>query len=228
MTTHIPATNSINSITTTTIARLALGLVGLFLTLFFLLHLIEPEFNPAWRFMSEYALGQYGWVMRLGFFALASSCVATVAAIRPQVQGRAGKIGLILLLIVAAALFMGGLFSQDPVTAQPNELTMHGNLHGLAAMIGLPTFPIAALLISSSLIRYQPAWASARGVLLVTANLIWISLVAMIAYLILAVPQAGGFGPSVMVGWFNRIVVLSECAWLIAVGWHALEVNKKK
>ena len=225
MTTHIPATNLIPSTTT---ACLALGLVGLFLTLFVLLHLIEPEFNPAWRFMSEYALGQYGWVMRLGFFALASSCVATVAAIRPQIQSRVGKIGLVLLLIVAAALFMGGLFSQDPVTAKSNELTMHGNLHGLAAMIGLPTFPIAALLISSSLIRYQPAWASARWVLLVTANLIWTSLVAMIAYLIFAVPQAGGFGPSVMVGWFNRIVVLTECVWLLVISWKVIGIGQRK
>ena len=36
------------------------------------LHLLEPEFNPSWRFLSQYELGEFGWLMRLAFLALAT------------------------------------------------------------------------------------------------------------------------------------------------------------
>ena len=224
-------TNSLrtdNTETATTAARWSLGLVGTFLALLALLHVAEPEFDPSWRFMSEYALGNLGWAMTLGFFALALSCVAVVAAVQSQIRGTAGKIGLGVLLLVAVALAAAGVFPQDPVTAQPDELTLHGSLHGFAAIVGLPGFAIAALLISVNLTRHQPAWRPARGRLLWSANLTWISLVAMIVYLALTVPQAGGFGPSVLAGWFNRLVVLTQCVWLIVVAQYALEVSKHR
>ena len=31
------------------------------------LHLVEPEYDPTWRFVSEYALGHAGWMMTLAF-----------------------------------------------------------------------------------------------------------------------------------------------------------------
>jgi Protein of unknown function (DUF998) len=213
--------------TATTAARWALGLVGAFLALLALLHVAEPEFDPSWRFISEYALGSFGFALMLGFFALALSCVAVVVAVRSQIRGNAGKIGLGLLL-VALALAAAGVFPQDPVTARPDELTLHGSLHGFAAMIGLPGFAIAALLISVNLTRHHQAWTTARGRLLWSANLTWISLVAMIVYLALNVPQAGGFGPSVLAGWFNRLVVLTQCVWLIFIAQHALKVSKQR
>ena len=214
--------------TATTAARWALGLVGVFLALLALLHVAEPEFDPSWRFISEYALGNLGWVLMLGFFALALGCVAVVVAVGSQVRGTGGKIGLGLLLLVAFALAAAGVFPQDPVTAQPDELTLQGSLHGFAAIIGLPGFAIAALLISVNLTRHHQMWTPARGRLLWSANLTWISLAAMILYLALTVPQAGGFGPSVMAGWFNRLVVVTQSVWLIVVARHALEISKQR
>jgi hypothetical protein len=35
------------------------------------LHILEPSFDPRFRFMSEYALGRYGWLMTTTFFVLA-------------------------------------------------------------------------------------------------------------------------------------------------------------
>jgi len=61
----------------------------------------------------------------------------------------------ITLMLPAAGIFAG-----DPITAKPDELTTHGTLYGLAAMVGITGLPIAAVLISRSLVRNQ-SWSSA-------------------------------------------------------------------
>ncbi len=109
------------------------------------------------------------------------------------------------------------------MTAQPDELTTHGTLHAIASMIGIPGIPIAALLISWSLSRHNPSWFSERRRLMGTAHLTWISLLMMFIYLGVSVPRAGGFGPSVMAGWMNRLVVATYCLWQVFVAWRAMK-----
>lgn len=202
-------------------ARLSFAAAAIFLVLLAALHVIKPEFDPSWRFVSEYSIGRHGWIMVLAFSSLALSCVASVIAIRSQVATTGGRIGLALLLVVAASLVAAGLFEADPVTASKDELTRHGNLHGLAAMVGIPGLPISAVLISRSLVR-KPAWSSARRLLLWTAHLTWISVVLMFASMFIMLGQtAGKFGPDVLIGWPNRLVVLSYSAWLMVVAWRA-------
>lgn len=53
---------------TKTGSRLAFALImagALFVFLLSSLHMLQPEFDPTWRFISEYALGGYGWMMHL-------------------------------------------------------------------------------------------------------------------------------------------------------------------
>lgn len=47
-----------------------------FVVLLAALHVLKPELDPSWRMGSEYAIGDYGWVMRIAFFSMALSCVA--------------------------------------------------------------------------------------------------------------------------------------------------------
>lgn len=206
-------------------ARLSFTAAVAFLVLLAILHVIKPDYDPSWRFISEYLIGDYGWVMMLAFFFLALSCAALFAAVRSQVGATGGKIGLGLLLIVAASLIAAGIFTADPITAKPDELTTHGNLHGLAAMVGIPGLPIAAVLISRSLVRNQ-SWSSAGRSILWTAHLIWISVVAMFVYLfVVVIPRPGGFGPDLSIGWLNRLVVLTYCGWLMTVAWRAIKLR---
>lgn len=37
------------------------------------LHILSPEFDPSWRMVSEYALGNYSWVLSLMFGSWALS-----------------------------------------------------------------------------------------------------------------------------------------------------------
>jgi hypothetical protein len=83
-------------------------------------------------------------------------------------------------------------------------------------MIGIPGIPIAAMLIGSGFRRRAATAPEARAVRW-AAHATWISLAAMAAYLMWAVPRAGGFNPAVQAGWMNRLVVGTYLAWQMMV-----------
>lgn len=203
-------------------ARLALATASLFLVLLASLHVIKPEYEPSWRLISEYAIGRFGWIMVLAFFSLALSCVNVFLAIRPSVPTRAGNVGLFFLLLSATGMIIAAVFTADPITATQDQLTTHGTLHGLGGLLGIPGFPVAALLISLSL-RRNLAWRSTRRPLLLTTGLVWFSLVAFVA--VIMTTFEGSFGPDVPVGWPNRLTMLANSAWLMTVAWHALKAD---
>lgn len=196
-----------------TAARISFAVAAASLVLLAALHVLSPEFDPSWRFVSEYALGNYGWVLTLLFLALALSCVALFFAVKSQVRTIAGKIGLAFLLAAAIGMVMGALFD------------WRHNLHGLAAMIGNPSFIIAALLISISLVRNQ-LWSSARALVLWMANAPWISFALLIGTLFIGLSRNGGeFGPGVPVGWPNRLLFLAYGLWLMVVAGRAARLD---
>ena len=49
-------------------AYAAILFTAIFLGLLALLHFLKPELDPAWRMISEYEIGRFGWMMRLAFF----------------------------------------------------------------------------------------------------------------------------------------------------------------
>lgn len=197
-------------------ARLSMASATAFIAIVLLLHFVKPELAPSWRFVSEYAIGSNGWLMVLAFFCWAISCFALVAALRPHVRTVAGQIGVAVLLLVGLSLIAAGLFTADPITAKPEELTTTGQLHGVAAMVGIPGFPIAALLIGWSLSR-NPAWSTTRRKVLWAGVATVVCMVAMFGYMSIALPKAGGFGPGLLIGWFNRLLVASYVAWQIVL-----------
>lgn len=172
------------------------------------LHLLSPELNPTLRMVSEYALGNYGWVLSLMFITWALSCITLFFVINSQVRTWAGKIGLAFLLLSALGMAMASVFD------------VSHSLHGLAAAIGMPTLPIAAPLVTMSLLR-NPAWASSRRLLWWTANLPWISFALMLASVLIGLSQGAEFGVDIFVGWPNRLLIVAYCLWTATVAWCA-------
>jgi hypothetical membrane protein len=190
--------------------------VGLFVLLVALLHVIEPEFGPMWRFVSEYSNGRHGWLMKLAFFVMALGCAAATVALRPHAHTKPAMTGLFFLALTVVGLVMAGVFNQDPITS--SIVTREGTLHAVATMIGIPGFTIASLLLGLTLAR---RWQSVRTPLLILSQLPWIAFASMIIYMAGAMPAAGGFGPTVLVGLINRMYLAAMCAWLLFVAWHA-------
>lgn len=202
----------------TTVATILL-LVGL--------HVLSPEFSPSWRVISEYALGHYAWVLSLMFLFWGISSWALVAAIWPEVHTNAGRVGLWFLIIAGVGEVMASVFD-----------VRHEIGHGIAGLLGVIGFPIAALLLSVALGRNE-TWNSARRGLLWIANLSWISVVLLVATLAIMTMQMarinGGHLPQhapkslppgvlALDGWADRLIVLSNCAWVLLAAWHAIQV----
>jgi Protein of unknown function (DUF998) len=194
------------------------------------LHVLSPEFSPSWRMVSEYAFGHYAWVLSLMFMCWAIGSWTLVIAIWSQVHSSAGKLGLWFLTIAGVGEAMASALD-----------VRHAIGHAIAGLLGVIGFPVAALLLSVSLGRNE-TWRAARRTLLSIAHLSWISVVLLVATLTIMTMQmeraSGGHLPQhapkslppgvlALDGWADRLIVLSNCAWVLVAAWHAIQVHRK-
>jgi hypothetical protein len=194
------------------------------------LHVLSPEFDPSWRMVSEYAFGHYGWVLSLMFLSWGISSWALAVAIWSQVKTKSGKVGLWLLVVAGIGEAMASVFD-----------VTHDIGHGVAGLLGVIGFPIAALLLSAGL-GHSQAWRGVGKMLFRIANLSWISVILLVATLALMTMQFahanGGHLPQHapkslppgvlgLDGWANRLIVLSNCLWVIVAAWEAIKLRRK-
>jgi Protein of unknown function (DUF998) len=204
-------------------ARVSVASAAAFLALLVALHVLEPEFDPAWRFISEYELGRYGALMALAFLALAGSAVSLLVAIRWQIRTVGGYVGLAALALGAVGSLLAAVFTTDPITA--TRPTSHGLVHSAGAALGGSTGP-AALLIGWSLARNR-GWSSVRRSLLWTTGIACIGLAATLAMQVLIAQSHARFGPHVLVGWPNRMLIAAYAGWILALAIHTSRLANK-
>jgi hypothetical protein len=113
-------------------------------------------------------------------------------------------------------------------------------LHEVAGVVGILCLPLAAMLISPSLAA-TAAPDCAKKLILLAANLTWVSIVLwlasfvpMIATFLYALgglpstpPQELPAGVIALVGWTNRVMVLSAWCWVVIVAWHVLRFRAR-
>lgn len=193
------------------------------------LHVLSPEFSPSWRVISEYALGHYAWVLSLMFLSWGIGSWALVVAIWSQVHTNSGRVGLWFLIVAGVGEAMASVFDiQHPIG------------HGIAGLLGVIGFPIAALLLSVALGRNE-TWGAARKALLWIANASWISVVLLVATLAIITMQMarinGGHLPQhapkslppgvlALDGWADRLIVLCNCSWVLLAAREAIQVHR--
>jgi hypothetical protein len=199
-------------------ARVAICSSVLFVALLVALHFLEPEFDPTWRFVSEYQLGAYGWIMHLAFGALAISLAATGMALWRQARGWLGRMGNVILWIAALGILMAGIWTTDPIQTTKDAVTSSGAMHVFGA--SLDYTPVAMILLSFILIRTKD-WLQIRTPLLITAG---ISLALMFVF-IGALPKDGVFGPGVYAGLAGRLLLVSYLGWIVTVGMRVLKIH---
>jgi hypothetical protein len=175
------------------------------------LHFVSNEFKPNFRMVSEYALGNYKWLLTLFFFCWGLCSISSGLILWNIVTTSWAKFGVVLLFVTGIGAIMGGLFD------------VQHKLHGLSFGIGVPFLPIGALLITYHLIQ-KVEWQSHSSALLFSAHSIWISLLfmAISMFLLFSSLKATGiaYGPDSppfqelpkgvigINGWANRILVL--------------------
>lgn len=198
-----------------TAAGIAIAAIAVSLAALALLHVLSPEFAWSWRMVSEYANGRHSRLLTIVFFGWAAGSFALIWALWPLGATTLGKAGLIFLFLAGIGQVMGGLFD------------INHKLHGPAALIGIPSLCIAAVLVTMAMARHTgiaapPLW---------TAHLTWISFALMIGAFALffsalkraGVDLSGQAGPLAelpagvngYVGWANRLVFASSYLWAV-------------
>lgn len=156
------------------------------------LHFLEPEYDPRYRFMSEYAWSAHGPLMTTTFFVLGLALFTVALALRNlyRPSSRSARLAFGLLIVGAGGICIAGVFRGFP-------------LHDVGGAIGLPAVVIAALLLSWS-VRQEPGWRPVYPVVLLIA-------IGMLAALLSMIVDVG------MPGLQQRIYLLQTLVWLSIV-----------
>lgn len=194
---------------------------GFSLLCLFLLHFLSPEFESGWRMVSEYALGNHKWLISLFFIFWGLSSILLAVNLWKQVTSKASKAGVILLFISGIGASLAAWFDVSKPTG-----------HGIAGLLGIPTIPIAALLISYHVSKKRE-WFSFANPIKLLAHSTWITLVLMVITMVVMMSgfQNAGIetGPDspppnhvpegviAVAGYVNRLLILVDVLWLIFV-----------
>jgi len=169
--------------------KIVLGCVAYYLCVGAALHFLEPEYDPRFHFMSDYAWGAYGWLMTTTFFVLALAIFTVALAQRKAGQSSLrARLGFGLLIVGALFVCVAGAFRGFP-------------LHDVGSGVGLPSLVMAALLLSwnfrTALISV--AMLAALVSIIVDAGMPGLQqralLVLLLAWLSIVVMQEGRGGP---------------------------------
>ena len=163
------------------------------------LHILEPEFDPRFRFMSEYALGDYGWLMTTTFFALGLAPLVAAVGLRDVHQSsRSARIGIGLLVVAGIFIWLAGIF-KDSIP------------HLLASVVAFPSTTMAVLLLSWSF-RKASGWP----------NIYRITLSIAIGMLATFLSMAADVG---MPGLQQRVFIFLLLLWLSIVAHRLVRIT---
>ncbi len=196
------------------------------------LHFASPEFEPSWRMVSEYALGKHKWLVSLFFVFWGLSSLLLAADLWNHVTSKASKAGVTLLFISGIGASLAALFD----VSQPAG-------HGIAGLLGIPTVPVATLLIANHISK-KHEWSSFAKPIKFFAHCTWIALVLMVvtmAVMMTGFKDAGiETGPDspppshvpegviAMAGYVNRLMILADIVWLILVAKAIKDISHLK
>jgi hypothetical protein len=191
------------------------------------LHFVSPEYQPSWRMISEYALGKHKWLITSFFILWGVSSLFLSLLLWNVVTTWWGYLGVVLLFISAIGEIMGGLFD------------IKHKWHGMAFGLGVPSLPIAALLVGYNLLASE-SWRSYRGTILISSYATWISLGVMAAAMGVMfagfrkagivmdqhseAPDKVPDGVIALGGYANRMLVLCYVGWLVLIAYIYLSI----
>jgi Protein of unknown function (DUF998) len=202
--------------TKTTAGYTSLVCVITFLILLAVLHFLEPEFNPP-HLISEYELGNYGFLMSFAFFFLGTGSLFLARAIWSDLRTKGGHFGRWGLLLIGIAYFGAGFFTPDPASI------VESRLHGISGIIVIFSSPVVFTLLGRSIVQHEQ-WSAVSPAVKKITILTWLGLLMFYASIFIFYGVAPGTG-TIVVGWTNRFMIASYSAWMITVAWQAIRIS---
>ena len=112
----------------------------LFVVIVILLHFLRPDKNMLSCFVSEYAVGNYGWLMTIAFYALAFAAALVLRGL--LLNTKPSKTSKITLGIFCVGILLVAIFPTDVPVEPPSP---RGLVHGFAALIALVSLGISMI-----------------------------------------------------------------------------------
>jgi Protein of unknown function (DUF998) len=183
----------------------ALAATGLAVGLVVPLHVLEPEYDPSWRMLSEYSLGRYGVLMRIAFLAAGTGVIAVASALSAWAWP-----ATIALVVVAIGPLGAAFIDTDPITTPRTEMSRRSNIHAALGSLFILGFPLAATLVGIS-----AAGDPAIGPILAVASVAPCVAVAWFLGTTVRHARPDGVGaPDVPIGWANRVSMVVYLGWV--------------
>ena len=169
-----------------------------------ILHLLRTDFDPSYRYLSEYAVGPYGALMTSTFFVLSIGSIALSVGLWRSVASKLRFVpGLLSWLTWACAVFFAGVFTGD---LQGTPHTRNGEVHEQMGMIAFPAAALGVVLISAALCweeKWNPVWRTA----------IVLSIVVVVSLLVFDRAGQANLG-----GLDQRIFLAATLIWMSILG----------
>ena len=163
--------------------------------------LSNPNYSLVSNSISSLALTRIGWLQTIGFLAMGLLVEIFVAGLLFNIRGVWGfHLSIGLLVFFGFGLLLIGAFRTDPVGF---ARTIDGTIHWAAALTVFWLFPIAILLLASSL-RNDPSWKN----IFVYTLIAGVFALALVIALLCLPDQLGWFGL------YERILVANMVIWV--------------
>ena len=180
-------------------ATISLLGVGTFMVGVALLHLLKRDLSPTQHFISEYALGDFGWVQRIDFLAVGLGTIA-LALTLSRVVKNPGRIAPIFIGCFGVSALLVAFVQIDG----PQPITTEGQAHEMISAIGFVLL-LTGMFVMAKKFRSDAAWSALR-----TPTIVW-AVIASTTFVFMMV--LGGVG--------QRIFIASCFSWMLAIAYHA-------
>ena len=178
-----------------------------------LLHILRTDFDPRYRYLSEYVNGPYGVLMTSTFFVLSLGSLALVFGLWRSVSSKIRFApGMLLWLAWACAVFFAGVYPSD---LQESPTTWNGHIHNQMGMIAFPCATLALPLLSLPL-RWDKKWRS-----------VWASAVLLSLPVIISFFALDRLGEMHLAGLDQRIFLGVTLIWMWVLGSKTLAITRR-
>jgi hypothetical membrane protein len=171
----------------------------------FAVHLLNPAFSPVRNYISDYAVGAYGYVYTSAYWVTVLGCLALTVALFRQFPEASARIGAACIALFGLTYALTALFPTELLSPGEFPHTMAGIIHVTAALLGWFAMIAGAMLVSGAFAR-APSHHSGAGMLRALAWLMLVALVGLFAVMGARQPFAG---------LAEKIFIVLREAWLI-------------
>ena len=194
------------------------GAVGapLFVIVAFIEGATRPGYSQIRNYVSDLALGGFGWMQVVNFIVCGVLCLAFTVGFR-FTMGTGCLITVVTILfgLFSVGLIVAGLYSTDPHLGYPpgvpaGRTTTHGAIHGLAGLLVFGSISAVAILLGFYFAR-EPEWRRWSAPSILIGVLIPM---LFVIFNVTATMDMTGDWPNAPTGLIQRVAIVLGWGWL--------------